>query len=510
MFVNHMKTFGFDTTSSTSLLWKWLDKSNPVFVFLLFLWYPLFSVLALVFTVVEDPSKHVHTNTMQRIATYISPIFPDISEALYNVQQVSSSIIADEPLFPQHTTHIDELLLFLQKEPSFFSFVLGNNQLLIDILSQLANYRDDIFSLLWSQEPQTYLIVLQNTSEKRPNGWFFWSFWLLTLDKGRVEDFTIHDSYLPGFDKPGTYVTWPSRLTNFLPEREIYFIGANKIWFTYHDGAYIKTLYEKSYPWSSIRGVVFVSTDVFREILPAFQKEMWTWQFVNASIDLIRGGRQRWKKELYVSGVSEFLWEHSLQMLKGFFLHAQEIISRQYINLYLSDISGSMHTFLRDHHLTTRFEDDHMYFWDSNISFSKVDSFVSKTIQFRDQQGNLVLETTHDIVSIANLPPWPYTVSIRYNLHVPEHYVSYIRELEKEYEIELTEREIHILALVPRRATRWVVYMPPHTQIWSVNGDQYHNARFTTPFSTNIYYKAKMLENNMVKEVVMEIEIAEK
>jgi hypothetical protein len=48
--------------------------------------------------------------------------------------------------------------------------LLGNNQLPVDILAQLASYRDDLFSLLGSQEPQTYLIALQNTSEKRPNG----------------------------------------------------------------------------------------------------------------------------------------------------------------------------------------------------------------------------------------------------------------------------------------------------------------------------------------------------
>jgi hypothetical protein len=92
-------------------------------------------------------------------------------------------------------------------------------------------------------------------------------------------------------------------------------------------------------------------------------------------------------------------------MLKGFLLHANEIISRQYINMYLTDISGSIHTFLRENKLTTRFEDDHMYFWDSNISFSKVDSFVDKTIQFRDTTGRVVLESTHDIVSIASLIP---------------------------------------------------------------------------------------------------------
>jgi hypothetical protein len=66
------------------------------------------------------------------------------------------------------------------------------------------------------------------------------------------------------------------------------------------------------------------------------------------------------------------------------------------------------------------------------------------------------------------------------------------------------------LAVQPRWATRGVVYLPEHVQIWDVSGDQYHQATFTTPFSNNIYYKAKMLENNMVREIVMDIVIWEK
>jgi hypothetical protein len=55
---------------------------------------------------------------MQRVATYISPISPASSEALYNIQQIVSTVSKDEALFPDHAKHIDGLLTFFSKETS--------------------------------------------------------------------------------------------------------------------------------------------------------------------------------------------------------------------------------------------------------------------------------------------------------------------------------------------------------------------------------------------------------
>jgi hypothetical protein len=94
----------------------------------------------------------------------------------------------------------------------------------MQLLQQLAAFDNDLHSLLGADGEETYLIVLQNSAEKRPNGGFFGSFGLIKIDAGRVTHLEIMDSYLPGYDKPGTAITGPSRLLNFLPEREIYFV----------------------------------------------------------------------------------------------------------------------------------------------------------------------------------------------------------------------------------------------------------------------------------------------
>ncbi|MBU1758100.1 DUF4012 domain-containing protein [Patescibacteria group bacterium] len=43
----------------------------------------------------------------------------------------------------------------------------------MDVLSDLWEYKDELFTLLGKEEPFNYLVILQNTNEKRPNGGFF-------------------------------------------------------------------------------------------------------------------------------------------------------------------------------------------------------------------------------------------------------------------------------------------------------------------------------------------------
>ena len=52
--------------------------------------------------------------------------------------------------------------------------------------------------------------------------------------------------------------------------------------------------------------------------------------------------------------------------------------------------------------------------------------------------------------------------------------------------------------------------MPDHAEVTGISGDQYHEAEFETPFSKNVYYKAKMLENNSVGEIVLDVRIGDK
>jgi len=489
-------------------VWWWISRVHVLYFFLLFFCLSILSALAFSLSLVQG---RINVDTLEKYGkewwVYLAWIDPAFSKVLYAWQEIFDRVRKKQPLFPSSKEKLDIILDYIHNNGSWL-IQPGIQKLwkTWNILQWLSKYKDDIFSLLWEEREQTYLIILQNTAEKRPNGGFFGSFAVVKIDHGRLVHFEIMDSYLPAFNKPWTSILWPQRLLNFLPERIIYFVWANKIGFSYHDGANIKTLYEKSFPGQRVRGVIFVSTDLLQTLLPSFREQQRAWQFTNAATDIIRGGDKRWKKELYIDHAKDYFLSHRTELLKWLVKKLPQLLQERYINVYLTDISWPFHGFLRREKMTTRFEKETMYFRESNISYNKVDNFVQKIIQIYDDKGKVVQETMHEIVDVASLAPWKYTVRIIYTLHVPHHYKQFIHDLEQKYEIELTPREQHILALDPEWATRGVVYMPPTMKVLSQTGDCYHFAEFDTPFAHAIYYKIKMKENNMVKEIKFDIE----
>ncbi len=364
------------------------------------------------------------------------------------------------------------------------------------LLAWVEGFGEDFYSLLWFEGEQRYLVVLQNTSEKRPNWWFFWSFALVKIDRGQVTHLEIVDSYLPWYDKPNTTITWPEWFNEFLPDRTIHFVWANKVWFTYHDWAHIKTLYEKSYPWQKIRWVVFLRTDMFKQLLPDFEKQLRERQFANAAVDLIRWEDRWWKKETYLKSSQAFFEQNKTLLAKNFLEQLPQLLEKHRINFYLIDISGPLHWYLRRNNLTTRFEQETAYFWDSNISFNKIDQFIDKEVTCFDEKEKVFInELNKDIISLLALTPGERTCKIKYTLFVDEQYTDYIQSLETQYWIKLWWRELHILWLNPARDWRGVVHFPKNIDIFQITWDTYESEFFETPFSNALMYKSLIQYN---------------
>ncbi len=425
------------------------------------------------------------------LPVFLRFIDPELARAIYHgytmITQPKSSLWSE---------HVDGVTKYMAQWGSWLTKpLLRPFPQHVELMQQVATYSGDIRSLLGEEKEQRYLVVLQNTSEKRPNGGFFGSFALVTIVKGRVKDIEIVDSYLPQYDNPNTSITGPKWLTNFLPDRQVYFVGANKVWFTYHDGAHIKNLYEKSYPGKKIRGVIFLRTDMFVDLFPDFLKQFREWQFANASIDLIRGQARRWKKELYLTSSQNFVQTHQKELIKALFTRLPELIQKRYINIYLEDVSGSMHTRLRRVGLTTRFEEDNLYSRESNTAFNKADAFINKTFTISDLSGNLLITASGDIVSLASLAPWSYEVSIHYVFDVPQSYIDFIAQLEEQYEITLTERERHILVTDAMWRTRGLIYHPKNIRFWAMTGDVREVNLFETPFAHGATYTAEIMQS---------------
>jgi hypothetical protein len=92
-----------------------------------------------------------------------------------------------------------------------------------------VQYKNVFYELLGQKKLQRYLVLLMNTSEKRPNGGFFGSFAVVEVEHGFLKSMNIVDSYYPNFLAPQAFVQAPERASAFLPSLEVGFISANKI-----------------------------------------------------------------------------------------------------------------------------------------------------------------------------------------------------------------------------------------------------------------------------------------
>ena len=113
--------------------------------------------------------------------------------------------------------------------------------------------------------------------------------------------------------------------------------------------------------------------------------------------------------------------------------------------MYLSNVSTGFNAILNKHNLTNTFDPNYIYFWDTNTSYNKIDGFITKHIQINDEQGNMQIDSKSDIINIHDLKNGKYTVNIYYKFELPKYYPAFIQELEKKYEIQITDREMAIL-----------------------------------------------------------------
>lgn len=73
--------------------------------------------------------------------------------------------------------------------------VLSKLESLEPILLPFQNTVDALPAIFGLEEKKTYLVLFQNNMELRPGGGFIGSYGLLTLEEGKVKEFTVHDVY---------------------------------------------------------------------------------------------------------------------------------------------------------------------------------------------------------------------------------------------------------------------------------------------------------------------------
>lgn len=514
--------------------------SNIIFVFLLIFCFTIFAFYSNVTNIIFAKNKiDIFKEDLQQVAFYFRNIDEDVSKLLLDIDDIAQSYNKWENILKTKEIKILNTLKYIKKSKNHLKDLwFQKYDKLITLLWWFENNREEISNLLWKNGENNYLVILQNTNEKRPNWWFFWSFAFITVADGQIKNLEIVDAYYPDYIAHYSRLQAPNRTSSFLPKKEIWFIAWNKFWFSDIDGSNLKWLYEKIFnedydiekvkqtmaPWlykkllhKNIKWVIFIRSDLIEYLIPSFTEKIRERQFQNANVDIIRWEYRGNKKEEYIKEVTQYFNTHQLDIFKKLINNFDEVIDKNFVNIYLSNVSDNLQNLLLSHNLKTVYNTWNIYARDTNISYNKVDGFVQKNIQITNNHWKIIIDTDNDIVDISKLTRWQYTMRIYYTLNVPNYYKDFIRNLEKEYKIKMTNRELWILAMKPakyednidakRMETKATVYFPPNFNLIEINWQQQEYKFFTAPFANGLYYKMLINTNNTTKSIKINFEI---
>lgn len=509
-------------------------------LFLIFFrWFSLYSNITNI--LFWGSALDIFTKDLQTLSIYFLPVDKEVSHQLYTLDSIVQSYMKWENIFKTKKSEIEEVRYYIINNQSHLSSLwFQRYDSLMWFLSDLYVHREEVYELLWENQSYNYLVPLQNGNEKRPNWWFFWSLAFVSISGWHIQDLEVIDSYLADYIAPMSRINLPYRYTQYFWEKQLWFVAGNKFWFTDMDWKNLKTLYEKSfnedYEMSKVREmysgeqrkllhnkyikwVIFLDSNLLSELLPWFEDKMREWQFVNASIDIIRG-EIRWnKKELYISEVSDYFFKNATKIAKNLINNRDEVLNKRYIQIYLSDmfVSSEFREMIRKNNLNTTFQWWKIYARDVNIANNKSDDFLTKWLKLYSSTWELITSQQNEILSIEWLPVGEYQLVIDYYFFVPESYRNFIRWLEKKYDIQITQREEWILVLRPvvsydwnperMRREKWMFYYPRNMEVVSVEWDVENVKYFQSDFAQWLNYTLRTIKSEDQLQAVINFRI---
>ena len=485
---------------------------------------------ALVNYLLNGDKQDLIQNQLGTVATYLRVYDKQTSTLVKDIDSIIKSYSNDENIF---VTQKETINRARNQIVSQTEALLKNNEQyarLAYFLEDIHPHKDELLMYMGANVPKSYLVILQNSSESRPNGWFFGSFAYVRVLQGRIRTIHMIDSYLGFRTMPRVSVRppeWSDPIYGWAP---FGWIAANKFGFTNIDGDYMIKLYDKTFnsPESDahipaevckdichrpIDGVIFVQTDGLKNLMPGLDRKTWERQFMNASIDIIRGDDLPNKKEYYLSDSQNFFMSQGATAVKNFVSQFSALTDKYTFWIYIPTISQGLNDILTKYNFTTIPNNHTLYSWDTNKSFNKIDEFVTKSIIIKDRIGDIMIEqTNNDQVNIQSLEKGNYTMEINYKITIPRYYKDYIYQLQDQYKITLTDRELGILSLKPTIDMEGVqrfwenkaqLYYPSRVQITHISGAT-DPIDFTTPFGAGIDYTLNTQEDNTTKQILID------
>lgn len=168
-----MKQFGISKEDKKTRRY-YLRYMNGMFVILIVLCFIFFVFFAKVSDMVFKNKIDVFREDLGQIAFYTRTFDQDLSNFLLTLDDVIQGYVKGENVFVTKQQEIDSCRAYIEKNKEYLKKVgFSNYDKLIDLLSDLRKYQKELFQLLGEKQPFNYLVILQNTNEKRPNGGFF-------------------------------------------------------------------------------------------------------------------------------------------------------------------------------------------------------------------------------------------------------------------------------------------------------------------------------------------------
>lgn len=145
---------------------------NGAFVILIVICFIFFTFFAKINSILFAKNKiDVFKENLEQIAFSFYPFDKDLSNFLNTLDTIIKSYNSGDNIFITKQKEINFCWEYVEKNKEYLKKVgFSNYEGLINFFSDLKVYQKDFFELLGKNKSFNYLVILQNTNEKRPNG----------------------------------------------------------------------------------------------------------------------------------------------------------------------------------------------------------------------------------------------------------------------------------------------------------------------------------------------------
>lgn len=165
-----MKDFGITQTTKKTRKSniRYINRTFTIVIMFCFVFFTLFANLS---NMLFKNKVDVFTQDLGQIAFYSWTFNKELSHFLIVLDKIVQSYTAGENIFITKEKEIDFCRDYIQKNKEYLKKVgFSNYDELINLFADLKIYEKELFDLLGKNQSFNYLVILQNTNEKRPNG----------------------------------------------------------------------------------------------------------------------------------------------------------------------------------------------------------------------------------------------------------------------------------------------------------------------------------------------------